>query len=92
MMSSQNPTGMPAVGGGTTTDPQRTRFVSQQVHEQSSTPPARPMQLVTSPSTGSQQHRRTRLGPRERIDMLFDPGTFIELNSEGPASRHRLRH
>ncbi len=40
----------------------------------------------TDPSGTANQHKRGKLTARERIDLLLDPGTFVELQ---PLVRHR---
>jgi acetyl-CoA carboxylase carboxyltransferase component len=41
----------------------------------------------------AKQHERGKLTARERIDLLVDEGTFVELGVHGRRRRHRLgRH
>ena len=57
----------------------------------------------TGPDAAEKQHRRGKLSARERIDLLLDPGSFVETDPLDPspggdvragrgASRHRRCH
>src|SRR5262249_34325122 len=41
----------------------------------------------TGPAAAESQHRRGKLSARERLDLLLDPGSFVETD---PLTRHRV--
>ena len=44
------------------------------------------------PRAGSQAARAGKLTARERIELLLDPGTFVEIDRSSRTAMHRLRH